>query len=514
MSLRWKLLLALLPPLLLVIAGLGWWHYSAAAHGVERATRLYLDTQLEGYVEAEVERRRRLLVLMGVEGVRNFNEQYQREALEAADRLAASHQGDLLVLDDDGAVIHATGRLAEGEVARMLARHYASRRAEAGGGRLAFSGGGMSGVLYADRKVATWGWTVLFVVSDAEYRAALNDIRDATLTVAGLLALIIPVFIFLLAQRLLMRPIGRLSGAAERIANGEPVSAIEVGDGDELGELARNMEKMAGDIAHSREHLEVRVRERTVALEETGRRLESSNRELQQFAYVVSHDLQEPLRMVSSYLELLERRYQGRFDEDADEFIAFAVDGAERMAAMIDGLLEYSRVDTQGAPFEPLSLETAMAEALANLRLAVEESEAEVACGPLPTLNADPGQMTRLFQNLIANALKFHGEASPRVSVEARREGEMWRFTVSDNGIGIDPKYAERIFTVFQRLHTREEYAGMGIGLAVCKRIVERHGGVIGVESAGGGEGASFFFTLPALEGEGEASGDDEREEV
>lgn len=234
-----------------------------------------------------------------------------------------------------------------------------------------------------------------------------------------------------------------------------------------------------------------------LALEEASSRLEASNRELRQFAYVVSHDLQEPLRMVSSYLQLLWRRYRGRLDNEADEFIGFAVDGATRMSAMIEGLLQYSRVETQGRPFAETDLERVVDGTLANLRLAVEESGASVERGPLPRLRADAEQLGRLFQNLIGNALKFRAEETPRVVIEAVRDGRWWRFSVSDNGIGVDPEQSERLFEMFQRLHTREEYPGMGVGLAVCRRIVERHGGRIWVEP-GEGEGAVFRFTLPA----------------
>lgn len=201
--------------------------------------------------------------------------------------------------------------------------------------------------------------------------------------------------------------------------------------------------------------------------------------------------------MVSSYLQLLWRRYRGRLDNEADEFIGFAVDGATRMSAMIEGLLQYSRVETQGRPFAETDLERVVDGTLANLRLAVEESGASVERGPLPRLRADAEQLGRLFQNLIGNALKFRAEETPRVVIEAVRDGRWWRFSVSDNGIGVDPEQSERLFEMFQRLHTREEYPGMGVGLAVCRRIVERHGGRIWVEP-GEGEGAVFRFTLPA----------------
>ncbi|MCU7937244.1 MAG: response regulator [Candidatus Thiodiazotropha sp. (ex Dulcina madagascariensis)] len=245
--------------------------------------------------------------------------------------------------------------------------------------------------------------------------------------------------------------------------------------------------------------LEQRVAERTSELEAMSKQLKLSNEELQAFAYGVSHDLQEPLRMVSRYLQLLRQRYQGKLDQDADEFIGFAVDGAERMSAMIDGLLAYSRLETQGQSFAETDIGQVLAEVLANLQLRIEEVGAEVSHGTLPTLLADAGQMQRLFQNLIGNALKFRGEHPPRVRVDAVRRDDEWVFSVADNGIGIPPDQIERVFTLFQRLESRGDYPGMGIGLSVCRRIVERHGGRIWVDSEPG-EGATFLFTLPAME--------------
>lgn len=234
------------------------------------------------------------------------------------------------------------------------------------------------------------------------------------------------------------------------------------------------------------------------AVEEANQRLEASNKELQDFAYLVSHDLQEPLRMVSSYLNLLERRYRDRLDQDAEDFIAFSVDGANRMSAMIEGLLQYSRVETQGAGFEVTDLEQRLAAALDNLQLGIEETGAEIERQPLPSVEADATQMERLFQNLIGNALKFRGAAVPHIGIHVQERGEEWLFSVSDNGIGMAPREADRAFTMFQRLCTREEYPGMGVGLAVCRRIVMRHGGRIWVESRPG-EGATFLFTLPRI---------------
>ena len=224
--------------------------------------------------------------------------------------------------------------------------------------------------------------------------------------------------------------------------------------------------------------------------------LARSNEELQQFAYIASHDLQEPLRMVTSYLQILERRYQGRLDPDADDFIQFAVDGALRMRTLINDLLTYSRVGTRGQAFELTSCRLAVDSAIANLQLAIEESGAVVTYGDLPQLRADPTQLTQLFQNLISNAVKFRSEAPCRVTIEASQKADAWLFAVQDNGVGLDPQYAERIFVIFQRLNNRLDYPGTGIGLAVCKKIVERHGGNIWVQSEPG-QGATFYFTLP-----------------
>jgi len=224
--------------------------------------------------------------------------------------------------------------------------------------------------------------------------------------------------------------------------------------------------------------------------------LARSNADLEQFAYVASHDLQEPLRMVSSYVKLLEKRYKGRLDSDADEFIYYAVDGVTRMQALIEGLLAVSRVGTRGKEFGPVECEAVLDRVLANLQMAVEDSGAVVTHDSLPKVMADELQLSQVFQNLIANAIKFRKEESPRIHVSAEgREGE-WVFSVRDNGIGFEQEYAERIFVIFQRLHRDEEYDGTGIGLALCEKIVERHGGSIWVESHPGA-GSTFYFSVP-----------------
>jgi len=272
-------------------------------------------------------------------------------------------------------------------------------------------------------------------------------------------------------------------------------------------DIVRGMEAGADDYAakpFDEHELEVRLRagRRIVELQEALRiqatELLRSNRELEQFAYVASHDLQEPLRTVSSSTQLLARRYQGRLDATADKFIAFAVDGANRMQRLINDLLAYSRVGTRGKEFAPTDCNTSFDQALANLKAAIEESGAVVTRGPLPTVKADKLQIGQLLQNMIGNAIQYHGHEPPRVHVSAEQKGNEneWVFSVRDNGIGIDRQYAERIFVIFQRLHTREEYPGTGIGLAICKKIVERHGRRIWVESQVG-SGATFYFTIP-----------------
>ena len=231
-------------------------------------------------------------------------------------------------------------------------------------------------------------------------------------------------------------------------------------------------------------------------LEELVADLEESNERLEQFAYAASHDLQEPLRMVSSYLQLLERRYGDALDEDAEEFLEFAVDGADRMRAMIQGLLQYSRIETKGDPFEPTDLDSILDEVLTDLQLRVERSDADVTSDPLPVVQGDADQLRQVFQNLLDNAMEYAGDDPPRVHISSEKRGDEWIISVHDDGIGIEPGDADRIFEVFNRLHTHEEYDGTGIGLALCERIIERHGGDIWVESTPG-EGSTFSFTLP-----------------
>lgn len=231
--------------------------------------------------------------------------------------------------------------------------------------------------------------------------------------------------------------------------------------------------------------------------------LKISNAELEQFAYVASHDLQEPLRMVASFTQLLAKRYKDKLDADAHEFISFAVDGANRMQRLINDLLNYSRIQTRGNPFGETDFEEILGQTRINLQVAIEKSCALISNDSLPVLAADSNQMLRLFQNLIDNAIKFSGDKPPRIHISAEKRDNEYLFSVKDNGIGIDPQFKERIFVIFQRLHNKEEYPGTGIGLAICKRIVERHKGRIWIESEHG-NGSVFYFTLPIKREESE----------
>jgi len=240
------------------------------------------------------------------------------------------------------------------------------------------------------------------------------------------------------------------------------------------------------------------LRQEIAAREQVQAALQRSNAELEQLAYVASHDMQEPLRMIASYLQLVAQRYGDSLDADGHEFIGYAVDGAKRMQALISDMLAFSRVNTRARPPAPTDCAKVVATARLNLQIAIEEAGATITEGELPTVLGDATQLLQLFQNLIGNAIKFRGAAAPHVHVAAQPAEDGWCFSVSDNGIGIAPEYFERIFVLFQRLHGRKEYSGTGIGLALCKRIVERHGGRIWVESTPG-NGSVFRFTLPRV---------------
>jgi len=259
--------------------------------------------------------------------------------------------------------------------------------------------------------------------------------------------------------------------------------------------VAAANQRLTQDVA-ARKLVEARLREAHDALSHKARELAQSNEELQHFAYVASHDLQEPLRMVSSYTQLLERRYATAFDGDAKEFMAFIVDGATRMKQLIEDLLAYSRVGAAGREMQSTDCGAALQRALLNLRAAIEASGATITHDLLPTVIGDGAQLAQLFQNLVGNAIKFRSTDAPCIDIRAHEQDGAWVVSVKDNGIGIDSQYFERIFIMFQRLHAKTEYSGTGIGLAICKKIIDRHGGRIWVESLPG-QGCTFFFTLP-----------------
>ena len=271
-------------------------------------------------------------------------------------------------------------------------------------------------------------------------------------------------------------------------------------------DLELEVERLRAERAAMEQLLEVHERtvaeqsrrlERAIAeVAERNSELERSNRELEMFAYIASHDLQEPLRVIASYVQLLDQRYRDRLDDRARKYINYAVDGARRMQDLINGLLEYSRAGTRQVNLGAVDLGATVELVRTDLSHAIAETGAEVRASDLPTVTADGTQMRQLLQNLVGNAIKFRGEEPPRVDIEARSAPDGCAITVRDNGIGLEPRFADRIFQVFQRLNPVEKYPGTGIGLAVCRRIVERHGGTITVDSTPGA-GAAFTFTLP-----------------
>jgi light-regulated signal transduction histidine kinase (bacteriophytochrome) len=281
-------------------------------------------------------------------------------------------------------------------------------------------------------------------------------------------------------------PLSRLSGSVREVAHGDFDRTVSVSGPREIAELGTDVEAMRDRIVAE----VAALRDAEQALLAQARELQRSNEELEQFAYVASHDLQEPLRKVASFTQMLERRYKGQLDERADRYIAFAVDGAKRMQELINDLLEFSRVGRITAPHERVEVADLVAEAERRLGAALQETGGEVVADGLPAVTGDAGLLTAVFQNLLSNAIKFRGEDPPRVTIAAEREGRFWRFTVTDNGIGIEDEYAERIFVIFQRLHTRDAFEGTGIGLAMCRKIIEYHGGQIRLAAAAPGRGA------------------------
>jgi light-regulated signal transduction histidine kinase (bacteriophytochrome) len=291
-----------------------------------------------------------------------------------------------------------------------------------------------------------------------------------------------------------IRPVHVLAAQARRVAAGDFGHAVAQGGPREIRELAADVNSMRTRIVRELSA----VREANESLAAHAAELARSNSELEQFAYVASHDLQEPLRKVTSFCQLLQRRYGGQLDEKADQYIEFAVDGAKRMQVLINDLLAFSRVGRTGRDTGPVDCGAALADAQANLSAQAEQAGAVIEAGPLPVVRGQRTLLTIVFQNLVGNALKFRGEQPPRIVVTAERDGAFWSFSVTDNGIGIEPQYADRVFLIFQRLHDRATYPGTGIGLAMCRKIIEYLGGRIWLDTSVA-DGARFRFTLPAL---------------
>jgi signal transduction histidine kinase len=299
----------------------------------------------------------------------------------------------------------------------------------------------------------------------------------------------------IMLRRTVTLPIGSLARRVRRVALGEFDRKVRSRGPRDIGALADDIDSMRRRILQEL----AASRDAHAQLDAQARELERSNVELEQFAYVASHDLQEPLRKVASFCQLLEQRYKGRLDERGDQYIAFAVDGAKRMQQLINDLLSFSRVGRAAGDLEPVDLDDVLRRALADLGAAIEESGAKVEADPLPTVNGEASLLALVFQNLIGNAVKFRSDQTPEVRISVERQDGEWLFACSDNGIGIAPEYAERVFVIFQRLHAKDQYAGTGIGLSMCRKIVEYHGGRIWLDTDND-SGTRFRFTLPALE--------------
>jgi len=303
----------------------------------------------------------------------------------------------------------------------------------------------------------------------------------------AVIAVIVGIVLALLLTHSITQPLNVALNVAQQIASGNREVPIDINYSAEVGELLQAMVKMR-DAINSTEQ----------ALRSQAEELRRSNEDLERFAYIASHDLQEPLRMVASYTQLLSKRYKGQLNKDADEFIGFAVEGATRMQQLINDLLTYSRVGRTGGDFGPVSIGDVVAEVNDNLRVLIQENAATFDYENLPQVRGDKSQLVQLFQNIISNAIKFRAAEAPHIVIRAIDEGEMWRFSIEDNGIGMENKYFSRIFEIFQRLHSKDKYPGTGIGLAICKRIIERHNGKIWLASVPD-KGTTFYFTLPKV---------------
>ena len=431
-------------------------------------------------------------------GERDFLDPYR--AGRAEERRATR---ELRRLVDDEELESISGDLGRVERrARAWRRGYArptiARVRAEGRGTVGTAGVERGGRLFDRVRAAVRRLEAGLAAARAEGREGLADAAtflSASFAAIALLVLAALITTTIMLRRTVTLPIGALGRRVRRVARGEF-------DREVRSRGPRDIVALAADIDTMRERILRELsasRDAHAQVDAQARELERSNAELEQFAYVASHDLQEPLRKVASFCQLLEQRYKGQLDERADQYIDFAVDGAKRMQQLINDLLAFSRVGRATGALGPVDLDEALRRALANLDAAIEETGVEVEADALPTVRGEASLLTLVFQNLIGNAVKFRSQTSPEVRIDvARRDGE-WLISCSDNGIGIAPEYADRVFVIFQRLHAKDEYAGTGIGLAMCRKIVEYHGGRIWLDTDAE-PGTTFRLTLPALE--------------
>ena len=340
--------------------------------------------------------------------------------------------------------------------------------AEEGGQRKLFS--------FTRSTVGMQEWLLLVSHNEAEVLKPIFILKKRIIY-TSIVVIILVILVSFIITRTITKPLVILRNGTEIVGSGNLDYKVGTIAKDEIGELSRSFDNMVMNLKKMKFELE------------------RSNKELEQFAYVASHDLQEPLRMIASYIKLLEKRYKDKLDKDAQDFIFYTIDGTRRMQELIEGLLAYSRVGTKARPLKPTDCEDVLKQSLINLEVTIKESGAKITHEPLPTLMADDLQLAQLFQNLIGNAIKFRSKEPPRIHISAQKKENEWLFCVRDNGLGIDKQYYERIFGMLQRLHPKDEYPGAGIGLAISKRIVHRHNGRIWLESEPG-KGSIFYFTI------------------
>jgi signal transduction histidine kinase len=395
-----------------------------------------------------------------------------------------------IVADTDKKYISTTLTGYDDIIKKLSAGEHGSIITQTGNGETAYIG-------FSSHSDIPWG--VVVINSGKTALAQTGSMIQNALIVLGIILILIIIAGILLVFGI-THPLRKLVEDTEIISGGN-LNYTAIKRNDEIGELSSAFALMTAKLKHttvSRDELQAEVNERKKAeesLQETLQKLERSNEELQRFAYVASHDLQEPLRMVSSYVQLLERRYKNRLDADANEFIDFAVDGVNRMQHLLNDLLTYSRVSSKAKSLAQTDMNRILEIAVLNLKVAIEESKAQITHDQLPIIMADEVQMSQVLQNLIGNAIKFSGGKTPVIHISSKRGTKEWFFSVKDNGIGIESQYFDRIFIIFQRLHGFD-YPGSGTGLAIVKRIVERHGGRIWVESEFG-KYSIFHFTIP-----------------